>query len=873
MLGVPLLHDGEALGVIVLHREIPGGFDDAQIALVQSFADQAVIAMENARLVGALRARTDDLQQSLDYQTATSDVLKVISQSAFDLQPVLDTVAETAARLCVAEMASIFRRDGETLHIAANVGFPPEFEADWRALGAVPWNLSAPASAGAPMREQRPVHVEDAEQIPGYLTGPITRSKLRTALGVPLLRDGEVLGTIVLGRQRVEPFTDRQIDLVRTFADQAVIAMENARLIAEQREALERQTATSEVLQVINASPGDLAPVFETMLDKAMRLCGVAFGLLYTFEGDRRHVVASRGLPPAFADFTAQEFRHERNYAGASSADGVEADQPAGFQAGRGYLAGHAYVRALVDLGGARTTLLVPLLRNDTAIACFSLYRQEVRPFAEKEIALLESFAAQAVIAMENARLLGELQARTAELAARNDAFAEQIDHQSATIDVLKEMSASQGDARPVLDLIIRRATELCGAYAGAVAEFDGERVHLTRAYGVEVAMKSGAIDAYAAQFPMVPSRGSVLCRAILDRELVHVRDLDADPDIFQTTRTIRHRSAVAVPLMRDGVVLGAMTIGIIEPGGLSDTQIELMKTFAEQAVIAIRSAETFRELEARTSDLAEALEQQTASAKVLEVISRSAFDLDTVFTTLVQSSRTLSDAAQCMLLLVEGDRVRCVKQQGWPKAFEDFASAGLPIDYYSGVGRAAMTGQVAHFPDVLADPDYRLTEGQRLAGYRALLSVPLLRDGRAVGVFSLGRPEPIPFTPRQIELVQMFADQAVIAIENVRLFDAVQERTAALARSVSELQALEETIRAVNSSLDLETVLATIVSRAVELGHADEGTIYEFDTTEEVFVPKSAFGMSEARVAQLRERRIRMGETHSAVAPNCARP
>ena len=458
---------------------------------------------------------------------------------------------------------------------------------------------------------------------------------------------------------------------------------------------------------------------------------------------------------------------------------------------------------------------------------------------------------------------VGELRAQASTLSRQ---LAESQEQQTATSKVLDVISRSAFDLQAVFETVVESSGRLCGADRAQILRFDGELLRLAASHNATPEWRE-----WVAQHPIRPGRHSASARAALERRTIHIPDVMVDPEYtygvgFSGVEPFR--TILAVPILKGNDLLGILIIYHLEVRPFTDKQVALVETFADQAAIAIENVRLFEAEQQRTRELTESLQQQTATSDVLKVISRSAFDLNAVWRTLVESACTLCDAPQGLIELLDGDVYRLVMQKGYGEAFERYLvenplRAGSP----SGTGRAASTGVVSHLPDVLQDPDYRLTEAQRLGGYRANLAVPLLREQKVIGVFVLARPTPGPFTPRQIELVRTFADQAVIAIENVRLFDEVQARTKELAASLDELRALGEVSQAVNSTLELETVLSTIVGKAVQLSSTEAGAIYVFDSLKSEFHLRATYGMDQVLIDELTQRHIGLDDPNITLA------
>ncbi|MGA8977352.1 MAG: GAF domain-containing protein, partial [Pseudolabrys sp.] len=548
----------------------------------------------------------------------------------------------------------------------------------------------------------------------------------------------------------------------------------------ELRESLQQQTATADVHKVISSTPGDLQPVFDTMLAKATDLCQASYGTMWLSQADGFRTVAMYGgLPPAWVEQwrSGTPYRPLPNRPLARVAESRQPIQITDLRDDQSYLEGDPLPVAAVEIAGIRTLLVVPMFKESELVGAIAIYRKEVRPFTDKQIALVTNFAAQAVIAIENTRLLSELR--------------ESLQQQTATADVLKVISSSAGELQPVFEAVLENATRLCAAKFGNLYLCEGDAFRTTAMHNVPPAFAE-----VRRRDPLVhPEPGSLLRRLVDSKKPVHIPDVTVERAYIE--RQPRHvtavelggfRSILGVPMLKDRSVVGAIVIYRQEISTFFDKQIELVQNFAAQAVIAIENTRLLNELR-------ESLQQQTATADVLKVISRSTFDLRTVLQTLVESAATLCDADKGNITREkDGVFYRAAESYGYSREFVDHIR-GLPIESNRGsaTGRALFERRVIHIPDVRADPEYTLVDAQRLGDYRSVLAVPMLREGVALGVLTLSRSEVRPFTDKQIELVSTFADQAAIAIENVRLFESVEARTRELAASLENLRTTQD--------------------------------------------------------------------------------
>jgi signal transduction histidine kinase len=707
-----------------------------------------------AGLERKVEERTSELKNSLEQQTAISEILRVISSSPTDVQPVVDAVAERAAHLCAAPFARVMLVDGDLLRpVAEHSGGVLRSDAQWEPTDPVP--LQRTSITGRAAVDRKTIHYADVlplleTEFAGAKQNML-RFGCRAVLAVPLMREGGAYGAIFLSRHEPGLFPADQVALVETFARQAAIAIDNVRLFNETKETLDQQTAISEILRVIASSPGDVRPMLKAVAERALNLCDASQSTIFLVEGgefrfaagfgsmstpaENDHFPLSRGLVIGRAVIERETIHHS---------DIVP-------------LLGTEYpdARANQQKHGFRALLAVPLMREDRAIGAIALWRMEARAFSAKQIALVKTFADQAAIAIENVRLFNETK--------------EALEQQTAVAEILRAISSSPTDVKPVLDTIADRALHLCDAAAASIYLTDGNLLR-------HVASQGSSPEEIVA-LGEIPLRGdSTSGRAVLERRTIHVHDILAEADAYplgaEISRRFGNRTMLVTPLYRKGQPFGTILLRRKDVRPFSEREIALLKTFGDQAAIAIENVRLFNETK-------EALEQQTATAEVLKAISRTTFELEPVLETLIENATRLCKADKGTMYLRRGDAFELVASQGAsPEQIQFMRDRPVPPGSGTVVGRVAQAGQPVHVDDAQTDPSYTWSAAREIFGFRSMFGVPMLREGEPIGVVVTWRKEVRPFSERERQLVATFADQAVIAIENVRLFREIQDKS-----------------------------------------------------------------------------------------------
>jgi GAF domain-containing protein/DNA-binding response OmpR family regulator len=792
---VPLLNEGQAIGCITILRALPGRFDEQEVAIAQTFADQAVIAIQNARLF-------NETKEALERQTASAEILSVISSSVADTAPVFEKILESCTKLFAsAEHGILLIDEHGRARIAAHHGQAGERVTELVASGLADDLLQLEA-----LRNRQPLHyvntlAEDAR-------GPVRRVAKQLGIGpysqvaAPMLWQDRPVGWLYAIRVPATGFSDSEIGLLKTFADQAVIAIQNARLFNETKEALEQQQASSEILSVISSSVSDTKPVFEKILESGRHLFGSdEMDVLLVDEqgrlqieayvGDAHDAVAATFPAPVERTPAGRAIRERRVMHWPDLAHGAEVP---------------GVLRKMSKVAGYQSMAFAPMLWDERGIGAIGVARRK-GPFTDNELAMLQTFADQAVIAIQNARLFHET----------NEALASQ----TASAEILRVMSSSLTDVRPVFEAIVANAVKLLVCDSAFVMRRDGDTFS-----AVAAATPEGPLDGLPSGLPIDP-RLNFPSRVIVARQMLHLPDWSAI-DLPHFERAISEKfgiqAALYLPMLREGECVGLLSFANRTAGAFADKEIALAESFRDQALIAIENVRLFNETR-------EALERQTASAEVLDAISNSMSDATPVFEKIAQSCESLFGANDVSLFLIEQGQLQVAAYRG---DFSESMAQTFPRPLAGTVSEVSVRqAAVVYRASVISAPDLPeyLREIARQIGDFSLATAPMMWDGRGIGTIDIACLPPRPFAQRELDLLQTFANQAVIAIQNARLFNETQE---ALERQT----ATAEVLRVISGSVaDARPVFEKIMDSCKRLIPCDGGAVLVVDDQQQVEV------------------------------------
>ncbi len=737
---VALFSEAEWIGNINIVRPEVRPFDDGDLATLQAFADQASLAVSNARLF-------NDLDAALERQTAMTDVLDAVSTARLDLQPVFDVIANHADRLAEGSGAVVALRDGDEFVIAAVAG-PSPIDPD---VSRYP--LDETTVTGAAIVRGELIHVTDrVTEGFAYPNSPAHVHGHRSGLVVPMMREGAALGAIVFTRETPGGLSDETIELLEAFTDQATIAVNNARLLreieernTELSESLELQTATSEVFRLISANPGDLTVVLEGIITRAADLCEAETGLLWLRHDDELRCVAERKAKFSFVGNTSTVADSGSNRQAGESRQPVFRDD---------LVASISPDRPLakeIRATGVRSFASIPLLHDDEWIGNINVGRFDVRPFDQKQATILQAFADQAAIAVANAKLFNDLDAA--------------LERQTAMTEVLDAVSTARLDLQPVFDTVARYADRLCKGTGALIVVREGDDLMLTATAG-PVPVDPDRIGSRAVGVDDTSITGA----AVVSGGSIHIVDWEAESASRFADSPARRmgQSALAVPMMRGGEAIGAIGFTREAAGGYSDDEIALLEAFTDQAAIAVENARLLHEIEERNTDLSESLELQTATSAVLALISANPGDLDSVFSGIVAQTARLCGADSASIAKRDGDEVLLVAIDG--PANQHNLGRRFPLM------QQGLSSEPRFYDDFEAE--IRSHGIEHDSTVRSLVAAPLVVDGLQYGALNATRFEMRPFEPQHGRILQVFADQAAIAISNANLFSRLEEQT-----------------------------------------------------------------------------------------------